>query len=47
MAGPCGAAPLAALRKLVAQGSGHLKLDQKAIVVMLCTEGARGYPLPE
>ena len=47
MAGPCGAAPLAALRKLVKEGSGHVELDQKSTVVILCTEGARGYPVPE
>ena len=46
MAGPCGAAPLAALRKLVEKGGGHVELGPKSIVVILCTEGARGYSLP-
>ena len=44
MAGPCGAAPLAALRKLKKENA--LQLDTDSIVVLFCTEGAREYPLP-
>jgi diaminopropionate ammonia-lyase len=42
--GPCGAAPLAALRKLKAEGT--LELGEKDVVVLYCTEGARDYPVP-
>ncbi|KAH9918457.1 tryptophan synthase beta subunit-like PLP-dependent enzyme [Fomitopsis serialis] len=43
--GPCGAAPLAALRRLAAEtGSDLLKPD--SIVVLLATEGARDYHTP-
>ncbi|OJD13305.1 hypothetical protein AJ78_06229 [Emergomyces pasteurianus Ep9510] len=41
-AGPCGAASLAALRRL----SSSQGLDPSTIVVLLCTEGSRPYPTP-
>jgi diaminopropionate ammonia-lyase len=40
-AGPCGAACLAGLLRLV--GSGVCALDKDAVIVLLCTEGERGY----
>lgn len=47
-AGPCGAAALAALRKICADS--ELKeqqgLDENAVVVLYCTEGPREYPVP-
>lgn len=44
MAGPCGAATLAALRRLVLDGAGGL--DKNSVVVLFCTEGAREYVAP-
>ncbi|KAA8909599.1 hypothetical protein TRICI_004434 [Trichomonascus ciferrii] len=44
-AGPCGAAPLAALRALVGFGDGPL-LDENSVVVLLSTEGPREYKVP-
>lgn len=43
-AGPCGAAPLAALRKLCEVG--ELGLGPNSVVVLFSTEGARDYPVP-
>ena len=43
-AGPCGAATLAALRKLCAEGG--LQNKQDAIVVLFSTEGIREYEVP-
>jgi diaminopropionate ammonia-lyase len=43
-AGPCGAAPLAALRKVSKENA--LDLGPDSVVVLFCTEGAREYPLP-
>lgn len=43
-AGPCGAAPLAALRKLHERGM--LLEDPDAVVVLFSTEGHRDYILP-
>ncbi|KAG4438688.1 hypothetical protein IFR05_005815 [Cadophora sp. M221] len=43
-AGPCGAATLAGLRFLV--NSGEMALGPDAVVVVLCTEGKRGYLTP-
>lgn len=43
-AGPCGAAPLAALRKLHERGV--LQEDPDAVVVLFSTEGHRDYILP-
>jgi diaminopropionate ammonia-lyase len=44
-AGPCGAAPLAALRKLKEEGV--LGLGEEDVVVLYCTEGARDYVVPD
>jgi diaminopropionate ammonia-lyase len=44
-AGPCGAAPLAALKRIKLEGV--LGLGEDDIVVLFCTEGAREYPVPE
>jgi diaminopropionate ammonia-lyase len=46
MVGPCGAAPLTALRKLCQQ-KGALRLNEKSIVVLFSTEGARNYVVPK
>ncbi|KAI1193749.1 pyridoxal-phosphate dependent enzyme family protein [Nemania serpens] len=48
LAGPCGAAALAALRKACAETSARdeLGLDGRAVVVLYCTEGPREYPVP-
>ncbi|KAJ7725907.1 tryptophan synthase beta subunit-like PLP-dependent enzyme [Mycena metata] len=44
--GPCGAAPLAALRHLVTAGAVPLGLSPESVVVLICTEGAREYEVP-
>ncbi|KAL9091425.1 MAG: hypothetical protein Q9165_004811 [Trypethelium subeluteriae] len=44
-AGPCGAAPLAALRKLCKSGS--LEQDAESVVVLFSTEGYRDYVIPQ
>ncbi|RDW61755.1 putative Metallopeptidase (JCVI) [Aspergillus mulundensis] len=44
-AGPCGAASLAALRRLTKEGSQSL-LTKDSVVVLLSTEGPRDYPIP-
>ncbi|KAH8727842.1 tryptophan synthase beta subunit-like PLP-dependent enzyme [Phaeosphaeriaceae sp. PMI808] len=44
--GPCGAAPLSALRKLCQEKRGELGLDEKSVVVLFSTEGARDYVIP-
>lgn len=44
-AGPCGAAPLAALRKLYKRGL--LQKDPDTVVVLFSTEGNREYVIPE
>lgn len=43
--GPCGAAPLSALRKLCK--ATKLGLDQGSVVVLFSTEGVRDYIVPE
>ncbi|KAF2106303.1 tryptophan synthase beta subunit-like PLP-dependent enzyme [Lophiotrema nucula] len=43
--GPCGAAPLSALRRLCKEKE-KLGLDAHSVVVLFSTEGARGYPVP-
>jgi len=43
-AGPCGAAPLAALQKLVEAGT--LGLGPNSVIVLFSTEGMREYPTP-
>lgn len=45
-AGPCGAAPLAALRRLTSTGKEALGLGPSSVVVLLCTEGRREYAVP-
>lgn len=45
-AGPCGAAGLAALRRLRTPDKLALGLDRNSVVVLLCTEGKRGYSTP-
>ncbi|KAI0813534.1 pyridoxal-phosphate dependent enzyme family protein [Xylaria sp. FL0064] len=47
-AGPCGAATLAALRKVCAEADVKAKqgLDENSVVVLYCTEGLREYPIP-
>ncbi|KAJ5994423.1 hypothetical protein N7451_010147 [Penicillium sp. IBT 35674x] len=44
-AGPCGAASLAALRRLAREKSSLL--TKNSVVVLLSTEGARPYPIPK
>ncbi|KAF2673467.1 tryptophan synthase beta subunit-like PLP-dependent enzyme [Microthyrium microscopicum] len=46
-AGPCGAASLAALYRLVKDGLLKEQLGPDATVVLLCTEGAREYVSPQ
>lgn len=47
-AGPCGAATLAALRRCCGEAGARerLGLDERAVVVLLGTEGERGYEIP-
>lgn len=45
-AGPCGGAALAALRRLTESDKQRLGLDGQSVVVLLCTEGPRGYAVP-
>ncbi|KAK0392793.1 hypothetical protein NLU13_2288 [Sarocladium strictum] len=45
-AGPCGASPLAALRRLSESDRTRLGLTRDSTVVLLCTEGARQYEAP-
>lgn len=45
-AGPCGAASLAALRRLTLQDKARLGLDHNSVVVLLSTEGLRTYHVP-
>lgn len=45
-AGPCGAAPLAAIRRLTGSDKSLLGLDKDSIIVLLCTEGSREYKVP-
>lgn len=44
--GPCGAAPLSALKKLCKERRSELRLDKNSIVVLFSTEGAREYAIP-
>jgi len=41
--GPCGAAPLAALKNIGAEGLG---INENSVVLLLCTEGTRDYIHP-
>jgi acetylornithine deacetylase/succinyl-diaminopimelate desuccinylase family protein/diaminopropionate ammonia-lyase family len=45
-AGPCGAATLAALRRLTSSDKQALQLNENSVVVLLCTEGERQYAIP-
>ena len=45
-AGPCGAAPLAALRRLTPSDKEALGLGPSSVVVLLCTEGRKEYTIP-
>lgn len=45
-AGPCGAAALAGLRRIVSEPS-LSGLDENSVVVLLCTEGSRPYKIPK
>ncbi|OAA69158.1 acetylornithine deacetylase [Cordyceps fumosorosea ARSEF 2679] len=44
--GPCGAAALAALRRLTPEDKASLGLDDNSVVVLLSTEGPRSYDVP-
>ncbi|KAK2608682.1 hypothetical protein QQS21_002793 [Conoideocrella luteorostrata] len=46
LAGPCGAAPLAALRRLTESDKASLRLGHDSVVVLICTEGTRDYDVP-
>ena len=46
-AGPCGAATLAALRRVAAEDPGSAGLGTDSLVVLLSTEGAREYNVPK
>lgn len=46
LAGPCGAGPLAALQRLSEEDKLSLGMSSDSTVVLLCTEGAREYPVP-
>ncbi|KAI2607860.1 tryptophan synthase beta subunit-like PLP-dependent enzyme [Hypoxylon sp. NC1633] len=46
LAGPCGAATLAALRRACADGMQELGFDDTSVVVLYCTEGSREYSIP-
>ncbi|TFA98875.1 Diaminopropionate ammonia-lyase [Trichoderma ghanense] len=45
-AGPCGAAPVAALRRLRPSDKERLGLNKDSVVVVFCTEGERDYDVP-
>jgi diaminopropionate ammonia-lyase len=44
--GPCGAAPLSALKRLCEERRSELSLDKNSVVVLFSTEGARSYVDP-
>lgn len=46
-AGPCGAATVAALKRLVADAKGDLGLGSESVIILYCTEGARDYVTPK
>ncbi|CAJ2509628.1 Uu.00g146540.m01.CDS01 [Anthostomella pinea] len=46
LAGPCGAASLSALRRACTDTRAELGLDENAVVILYCTEGAREYVIP-
>jgi diaminopropionate ammonia-lyase len=45
--GPCGVAPMSALRKLCQGKREELGLNSKSVVVLFSTEGARDYIIPK
>jgi diaminopropionate ammonia-lyase len=45
--GPCGAAPLTALRQLCKDQKDTMGLDARSTVVLFSTEGPRGYEIPK
>ncbi|RFU33058.1 hypothetical protein B7463_g3293, partial [Scytalidium lignicola] len=45
-AGPCGAAPLAALRRLTSSDKAALGLNESSVIILLCTEGHKEYHIP-
>jgi diaminopropionate ammonia-lyase len=45
-AGPCGAAGLAAFWKIGGMGFQSIRVGKDGVVVVLCTEGSREYPVP-
>lgn len=45
-AGPCGSAPLAALRRLTAVEKSKLGLTSDSVILLLCTEASREYDIP-
>lgn len=45
-AGPCGAATLAGLRHVARTDPSAMGLHEEAVVVLICTEGAREYAVP-
>lgn len=44
--GPCGAAPLSALKLLCREAKEDLGLDRTSVVILFSTEGARDYVVP-
>lgn len=44
--GPCGAAPLTALRKLCKESKDVIGLNEQSVVILFSTEGARDYIIP-
>jgi diaminopropionate ammonia-lyase len=45
--GPCGAAPMTALRGLCQEMRGESALNENAVVILFSTEGARDYIVPK
>jgi diaminopropionate ammonia-lyase family len=45
--GPCGAATLAAIKKVAAAKEANALMDETAVIVLLSTEGIRNYPVPD
>jgi diaminopropionate ammonia-lyase len=44
--GPCGAAPLSALKLLCREKKVELELNEKSVIILFSTEGARSYVVP-
>lgn len=45
-AGPCGAATVPALNRIVSEGKEAAGLDEKSVVVLICSEAKRNYVIP-